>query len=234
MEYEIVADGIGKHLRKRTYLGDGKEIDQLLTIDSIPDGYYRELENGIVTTSGTYANGKMDSIWKYFFPKTGKTYKSEYFILGKLFGEERTYYDNGKLHDYIFRNVEGIEIFHALFDLDQRIISSKGFPVYVAFNRSNLKYPESFELMCFLAKKLPAHLVSAELKVTDENEKLIWQHDMLADKSLRELPFARKFLLEESLTPGQYKYHMSFSLYDTAGVVVAHDTLTIQVVVKIN
>src|SRR3954469_16346452 len=75
--YERVSNTSGDHLKKTTYLGNGAKTEQLLTVDSIPDGYYREIQNGKIKTTGWYKEGKMDSAWTYFFVNSGQIYKSE-------------------------------------------------------------------------------------------------------------------------------------------------------------
>lgn len=118
--------------------------------DSIPDGIYKEyFSNGKTKSKGFYRGGTKDSVWTYY-SNNGNIKEERNWFDGKNFGEQKVYFDNGRIEKYSFNNLSGEKIFSAAYDTTGKIIRWEGTPIYTAFNAGRLKVNQSFELYCFI------------------------------------------------------------------------------------
>ncbi|TWF40350.1 MORN repeat protein [Chitinophaga polysaccharea] len=121
-----------------------------LNEDSVPDGMYKEyFLNGKIKSKGFYRDGIKDSVWTYY-SDSGSIKEERNWFGGKNFGEQKIYFDDGRIEKYSFNNLNGEPIFSATYNAVGKIIGWEGTPIYTAFNADRLKVNQSFELYCFI------------------------------------------------------------------------------------
>jgi hypothetical protein len=207
---------------KKSYDKKGNiHIEELLDKDSVRSGYYKEYIIGQLKDSGNYNNGQKEGLW-YHWDLAGDLIKIENWISGKQFGEEIEYYSkartgNNKLYKYSFYNVEGQKIFESKFDLDGKLLTSEGTPLYCTYNTANIHAGDTYELICFLGipKKFDWKFSVEEFE--REKQKTLFKQDF-TNKGLEELPFAKRFYHSKKyLSKGTYDWKLLLQINSPAG-----------------
>lgn len=225
--YQQVNNGNKITIKKTVYKNDSVFTEQILDIDSIPDGIYKEYKYGMLTCVGLYKNGKKDSTWTNYLLNSKKTIKLENWFNGSMFGIQKEFYNNGKLRKYQFNNIEGKIIFEASFDTRQNLSNIDGFPLYVAYNKNRLKVGERFDWICFFGDSLPNHSINIGLiEYNKKNNGKIFYKNISEDSSVINLPFSRKYLRSKIYyIPGIYDWVLNYSLKDSNRKIILSDTM---------
>lgn len=210
--------------------------EERLDKDSVRNGAYWEYKDGKIKCTGHFADNKKDGTWKYF-DATGAIQEKESWFNGKRFGEQFHYYNTGgrRLSAYLFDNLEGTELFKALFDSNGKITRSIGAPLYLAYNKADLKVNEELDMIFFFgappkctyklnisewsSARHPKCLSS--VTVVDSSGEV--QRDYMGEKYLLQKTYAEK---------GVYDWKFDFSVNDGSGRAIVHDTTSQQVLVN--
>ena len=195
--------------------------EELLDKDSIRNGYYKEYIVGNLKDSGNYNNGKKDGLW-YHWDLAGDLIKIENWFSGKQFGEEIEYYskttiEKNKLYKYSFYNIEGQKIFESKFDLDGKLLTSEGVPMYCTYNKANIHAGETYELICFLGVPEKSDWKFSVEEIEIEKQKTLFKQEF-TNGGLEELPFATRFFHSKKyLSKGAYDWMLLLKINSQSG-----------------
>jgi antitoxin component YwqK of YwqJK toxin-antitoxin module len=200
-------------IAKKTYDKKGNiHTEELLDKDSVRNGYYKEYNIGKIKDSGNYNNGKKEGTW-YYWDLGGDLIKTENWFSGKQFGEQIEYYNKttnvyNQLYKYSFFNIEGQKIFESKFDLDGKLLTSEGTPIYCTYNTANIHPGGTYELICFLGVPKKFDWKFSVEEIEKEKRKALFKQDF-TNSNLEELPFAKRFYhTKKYLSKGTYEWRL--------------------------
>ncbi|NLR81199.1 toxin-antitoxin system YwqK family antitoxin [Chitinophaga eiseniae] len=193
---ERISGGDQYFLLKKVFNEKGVLIEEVrLNVDSVPDGRYREFfSNGQTKCKGFYRNGIKDSVWTYY-SGNGNIKEERKWFDGKEFGEQKVYFDNGRIEQYSFNNLSGEKIFSAAYDSAGKIIKWDGTPIYSAFNAGRLKVNQRFELYCFIGIP-PGTDLKVKVEEREGASNILFQKEYGQDNIIN-LYFSKKIAVEQ-------------------------------------
>lgn len=210
--------------------------EEQLSKDLVRNGFYKEYMDNRIKCSGYYSRDNKDSSW-YYFDLAEDTIRKENWFGGKMVGEQFQYYIKSSqssaatLYKYAFNNLSGKRIFDMSFDLGSKIKEIKGVPLYLAYNSSNVKVNNDFELICLFGVP-PSYSYALTITEWDINEKMITSQISLSDTTtdVENLYFGKKYLKVKKYTKkGTYDWKANFLMKDSSNNVLIHDTLKITI-----
>jgi hypothetical protein len=234
--YESTANGI----ERKTFDSKGDLTEDIqLGKDSIKSGFYKTFRLGKISCLGFYKKGIKDSTWKSF-DSSGNIISQENWLTGNQFGEQTRFQVKNKsgrgmsLSEYNFNNLGGKHLFTMSVDSHSKITNIKGVPLYVAYNRDNIKPNEVFESMYFFGVP-PTFSYKLNIKeVNILNENTLFE-TTISDTTavVQNLYLGKKYSIKKKeAESGIYDWIIIFILKDEKRRNVLNDTSSIRVVVK--
>jgi len=235
-QYKKIVIDSNEMLLRLQHVGKDSLIEQVLTLDSLPNGPVRIWKSGILSCIGNYENGLKEGQWKYL-DYLGDTLKIENWFSGKKFGEQLEYYGRKtndsvpKLYRYSFLNLNSEEVFSIAFDMKGIVTHKHGIPIYCAFNKLEFKTQEKFECLIFFGV-LPQwsyKLAIEETDISHLNKTKVHVIDS-GPNGIISLPYAKKYVLENKyVKSGTYRWDFSLVLSERENVIKDSIQLHVQV-----
>lgn len=234
--YESTANGI----ERKTFDSNGDVTEDIqLGKDSIKSGFYKAFRLGKISCLGFYKKGIKDSTWKSF-DSSGNLISQENWLTGNQFGEQMRFQVKNKsgkgrfLSEYYFNNIEGRKLFIMNLDSQSEIKNINGVPLFVAYNRNNLKPNEEFEAMYFFGVP-PTFSFILNIKEINVLRNNTLFETVISDTTaaVQNLWLGNKYSLKEKEADGgTYDWVITFILKDRKKKIVLNDTSSIRVYVK--
>ena len=227
---------------KRTFDKKGNILtEEILGNDSIRNGYYKEFILGKVKDSGNYIIGRKEGTW-YHWDLAGDVIKTENWFQGKQFGEQIDYYARLKLNEqqriykYSFHNVGGEKIFESKFDLDNKLLSAVGKPIYCTYNSSVISAGNSYELICFFGVPIGFDW-RFSIKEIDQNKQAVllekYYSNDRSNNEIHNLSFAKRYFHSKKyLLKGEYSYLLFLQIKSLSGQILYNDSTSLSVSVQ--
>jgi hypothetical protein len=235
-------DSSGVHwIVKKVYDEKGfLSTEELLTSDSVRNGYYKKWERNKLSFQGSYVDGQKEGSWIYK-DAIGDTVKIENWFSGKKFGEQLDFFSrveaSGKplVYKYSFFDLRGEQVFESRFDLNGQVKDLNGFPLYTVFNKSQIKPDSIFELTCFIGVPNPLNYFFTLKELDEKNKKIISMKEYGTNSTNQLLftDFGRKCSVEKKYSiSGNYTWQVNLRLTDIKGKTLINDSSNINVIVR--
>lgn len=225
-------------IKKKIYDKNGNVSEEVLNKDSIRHGYYKEWKSGKPILDGNFSEGKKEGTW-FYMDHLGDTIKVENWLSGKKFGEQIEFFSRIKasakpiLYKYSFIGLNEHDLFTAIFNIDRKLESIKGIPLYCAYNKNNLHAGDSYEMICLLGipKPFTFNLIVDEIDIRKNKTLYSKNFTNLNLEDLEAVNFGKRFSIDKTyISAGTYSWKMRLDIKNREKIVVS-DSVIINIAV---
>jgi hypothetical protein len=183
--------------------------------------------------------GIKDSNWMSF-DSSCNIISQENWLTGNQFGEQMRFQatnesDRGMfLSEYDFNNIEGEQLFTMNLDSQSQIKNINGVPLFVAYNRNNIKPNEEFEAMYFFGVP-PTFSYKLNIREINVLKKNTLFETTISDTTaaVQNVYLGKKYSIKKKeAESGIYDWIITFILKDGKQKNILKDTSSIRVFVK--